>query len=444
MNPKYVFVLLCLVFTLGTNAQENKKEMLHAATDIAARMVDHSFDSIPAYFDSTFAKEMTAERLRQNIEGNEVGNGRLLSAEEPELEVFSDKYVMQGKLNFARHSLMLTLTFTMEGRVKSLFVSNYSGYYTIPPYVKSASFQEHKYEFGKKGWEIGGTLSFPDDHEKHPLVIIVHGSGPLDRNGSTGNLQAYKDLAWGLSTNGICVFRYDKRSFVHGGKLFMESYKGNDYTPYDEIVEDVFLAIDLMKKDPHVDTNRIFLVGHSQGGMMLPLIAKQANVRGIMLLAANARPIQDLLIEQMNYLYPDSALTINNYNEKVRIIGQAKFAKKKKLPKDTPMDSLPFGVRASYWNYLNAYDPVKTFKKVTLPVLVLQGERDYQATMADFEIWQKAAKKRKGITTFIAYPKLNHFFVRGEGFSKPAEYQVSGSVDEKVLQDITGWINGVK
>jgi fermentation-respiration switch protein FrsA (DUF1100 family) len=325
-----------------------------------------------------------------------------------------------------------------------MFISNYNGFYTIPPYVQSLSFLESKHEFGKKGWEINGTLSYPRDEQKHPAVIIVHGSGPMDRDGSTGNSKIYRDLAWGLASNGICVFRYDKRSNVHGGQLFMEAYKGNEYTPYDEIVEDVFFAIELLKQNKHVDTNNIIVIGHSQGGMMLPLIAKTAPVKGMVLMAANARPIQDMLIEQMNYLYPDGSMSLLNYQERNAIIHQANFAKKKKLPQDTPVDSLPFGVRASYWNYLNKYDQVKVFKKLTLPTLVLQGERDYQVTMTDFGIWQTAAKKRKGQTAFITYPKLNHLFIAGEGPSKPAEYQLPGSLDAKVVKDISEWINGLK
>jgi dienelactone hydrolase len=444
MNQRIVFTLLCMLLTLGSKAQQHKELIIKTSTDIANRLLARSFDSIVVYFDSTLATDLTAHKLEQNFDGNEMVYGKLQAAGEPVMELMNDKITTRTKLTFAKSSLLLSLNFSSEGKVSSMFISSFSGFYTIPAYVTSVAFLEEKVDFGKKGWEINGTLSYPRDEQKHPLVIIVHGSGPLDRDGSSGGTKIYRDLAWGLSTQGVCVFRYDKRSNIHGGKLFMESFKGNDYTPYDEIVEDVFLAIQLMKQNKHVDTNNIFVVGHSQGGMMLPLIAQKTPLKGMVLLAANARPIQDMLIEQMYYLYPDGVLSVISYNERNTIIRQANNAKKKKLPQDTPLDSLPFGVRASYWNYLNQYDQLKVFKKLKLPTLVLQGERDYQVTMTDYALWQKAAQKRKGPTAFISYPKLNHMFVAGEGLSKPPEYQVPANLDEKVVRDILEWIKSLQ
>lgn len=443
MNRSIVWIVLSLL-SLTTKAQQNKEFVISTSKDIATRLINASYDSIVVYFDSTLTKELPASKLEITMDGAETIYGELESADEPVMEVFNEHMITRSKLHFSKNAMLLSLSYNNDGKVKGMFISNYSGFYTIPTYVQSLSFLESKHEFGKKGWEISGTLSYPRDEQRHPAVIIVHGSGPMDRDGSTGNSKIYKDLAWGLATNGICVFRYDKRSNVHGGKLFMEAYKGAEYTPYDEIVEDVFFAIKLLKQNRHIDTNNIFIIGHSQGGMMSPMIAQTAGLKGMVLLAANARPIQDMLIEQMNYLYPDGSMTLLNYQERNKIIHQANFAKKKKLPQDTPVDSFPFGVRASYWNYLNKYDQVKVFKKLTLPTLVLQGERDYQVTMTDFGLWQNAAKKRKGPTQFISYPKLNHLFIAGEGPSKPSEYQLPGSLDAKVVKDISEWINGLK
>ena len=333
-----------------------------------------------------------------------------------------------------------------QQQIAGLFVTPQTGNYVMPNYVNGLSFLESKIEFGTEGWKLKGTLSYPKDGKPHPLVIIVHGSGPIDREGSIGNNKIYRDLAWGLASKGISVFRYDKRSFTHGPKLYMESYQGKSYTPQDEIVDDVLSAIKLLSGNSHVDSTKIFIAGHSQGGMMAPMIAQQSgNLKGIILLAANARPLQDLLIEQMDYLYPDSTvMEAKNYYEKKRIKQQAAYSKKKNLDPNTPVDSLPLSVRASYWNFLNKYDQVKTFLNVPVPALVLQGERDYQVTMTDFRLWQKAAQKRKVKTDCISYTKLNHLFVKGENRSLPAEYQLQGNMDEAVIIDIQHWIEGLK
>jgi dienelactone hydrolase len=444
MNKNIVVLTLCLLF-LKVNAQEfNKDEIITTSKRIAQQLIAQEYDSIVLSYDTSLSKELSASRLEGTVLNITPFYGEIESADQPVLENQSYNIITRTKLKFAKAEMVLSLTFTEDGLVKGMFISPYSNFYNIPSYVKDLSFLEGKYEFGKEGWKIKGTISYPRDDQKHPLVIIVHGSGPTDRDGSIGRTKIYRDLAWGLASKGICVFRYDKRSYIHGSKLFMEAYQGKDYTPYDEVVEDVLYAIELMKKNVHVDTNNIIILGHSQGGMMAPLIAKNADVKAMIFLAANAHPMQDLLIEQMNYLYPDSIIGEKEYVEKVKVIRQANFAKKKKLPLETPTDSLPFNVRAGYWNYLNEYNQVKVFQKTKQPALILQGERDYQVTMTDFKLWQKAAKKRKAPTVFISYPSLNHLFIAGEGLSKPSEYNTSGSLNEKVVTDISTWIKDLK
>jgi uncharacterized protein len=364
----------------------------------------------------------------------------------PVVELIGTNWIARTPVRFAKSLIVLSVTFSPRQEISGIFVTPQMGTYVMPDYADGLSFRETKINFGKEGWKLNGTLSYPKDGGRYPLVIIVHGSGPLDRDGSVGNTKIYRDLAWGLASKGIAVFRYDKRSYVHGSKLYMESYQGKTYTAQDEVVEDALLAIQTLCGNSHVDSTRIFIAGHSQGGMMAPMIAQQCTkLKGIILLAANARPIQDMLIEQMDYLYPDGAvMEAKNYAEKKKIQHQAQYAKKKKLDPKTPTDSLPFNVSATYWNFLNQYDQVKTLLKIPTPTLVLQGERDYQVTMTDFRLWQEAAKKRKAPTEFTSYPKLNHLFIAGEARSVPTEYQQQGNMSGIVVTAIQEWIEGLK
>jgi fermentation-respiration switch protein FrsA (DUF1100 family) len=98
------------------------------------------------------------------------------------------------------------------------------------------------------------------------------------------------------------------------------------------------------------------------------------------------------------------------------------------------------GIRAAYWLDLKQYDPVAVAQKVTLPMLFLQGERDYQVTMADFELWQNGLVGYDNVT-FISYPSLNHLMISGEGPSTPEEYNQPGHVALAVIQDVTNWIS---
>jgi fermentation-respiration switch protein FrsA (DUF1100 family) len=85
------------------------------------------------------------------------------------------------------------------------------------------------------------------------------------------------------------------------------------------------------------------------------------------------------------------------------------------------------------------YNPLKEVKNVKIPMLILQGERDYQVTMVDFELWKSTLKNNKK-ASFISYPTLNHLFMNGENASEPKEYMIKGNVDEKVINDIYNFI----
>jgi len=98
-----------------------------------------------------------------------------------------------------------------------------------------------------------------------------------------------------------------------------------------------------------------------------------------------------------------------------------------------------WGVPAAYWKDLNTYKPGAVAASLTMPMLVLQGERDYQVTMKDFEAWKEALRGRTNVT-FRSYPDLNHLFASGTGKSTPAEYEKPGKVSETVMNDIAAWV----
>ncbi len=95
-----------------------------------------------------------------------------------------------------------------------------------------------------------------------------------------------------------------------------------------------------------------------------------------------------------------------------------------------------------YWLYLCNYNQVEEAKKITVPILILQGERDYQVTMKDFQIWKQELKEKRNVS-FRSYPKLNHLFLEGEGKSFPGEYQYAGNIPEYVIEDISVWIHSI-
>jgi fermentation-respiration switch protein FrsA (DUF1100 family) len=175
--------------------------------------------------------------------------------------------------------------------------------------------------------------------------------------------------------------------------------------------------------------------------MLAPKIAMlDPNLAGIVVLAGNARPLEDLIVEQFVYLgklggEPD-AVVMERIN---KIKEQAAKVKDPKLSAETPPADLPLGVPAAYWLSLRGYDPPAVAAGLTMPILVLSGERDYQVPLADYELWQKALAG-KSTATLKRYPGLNHLFMEGTGPASPADYQKEGHVAEKVVEDVAGWV----
>lgn len=118
--------------------------------------------------------------------------------------------------------------------------------------------------------------------------------------------------------------------------------------------------------------------------------------------------------------------------------------KKKSEAKDLKPDDELFHAKGAYWLKLRGYRPVEVASKLSVPMLILHGERDYQVSaVADFGAFKKGLARRKDVT-FKSYPTLNHLFIAGEGKSTPQEYERAGHVDLQVITDLSGWINGAR
>ncbi len=284
---------------------------------------------------------------------------------------------------------------------------------------------------------LPGTLTMPTGEGPFPALIIVHGSGPGDRDGNLHDLYPYRDLAVGLASRGVAVLRYDKRTGVHPDE-YSESF-----TVDEEVIDDVLLAVELLHTTDGVDPDRVYVLGHSLGGMLAPRIAagKPDDIAGLIILAGNVRPLQDLIVEQTYYLAELDGEIDPAEGQQIEAIEEA-VAQIEMLAEGDEVGFL-LGAPPLYWLDLRAYDPVAMAQTLEMPMLILQGERDYQVTMEDFELWRTGLSARDNVT-FISYPTLNHNMMAGEGLSSPEEYAIQSYVDIAVIEDIAAWINSHK
>jgi len=286
---------------------------------------------------------------------------------------------------------------------------------------------------GSGEWQLPGTLTIPKGAGPFPAVVLVHGSGPNDRDETLGGTKTFKDLAWGLASNGVAVLRYEKRTRQYPEK----SAQDQGFTVEDETIDDAVAAVDLLAKTAGIDSTRIFVAGHSLGGMLAPRIAaRESRTAGLVILAGATRPLEDLILEQTKYILNLDGTLDDADNAQIQattaLVSQVKAL-------DIPGGQPVLGAYRAYWAYLQGYEPAAEAAKLDLPVYILQGERDYQVTMVDFANWSTALSGKNNVI-LQSYPGLNHLFVSGTGPSTPGEYDLAGNVGEIVITDIAAWI----
>ncbi len=328
---------------------------------------------------------------------------------------------------FANQNINFRIIINSSGQVSGFFQLPGGVNWQRPEYSKPDTFKEREVTVGESEWKLPGTLSVPVGAGPFPAAVLVHGSGPNDRDETVGGTKVFKDLAEGLASRGIVVLRYEKRSMQYRARVASIA----KLTVQEETVEDAVKAIALLRSQPEVNGSKVFVIGHSLGAYVAPRIAEaDGKLAGIVLMAGNVRPLEDLLVEQVEYMGIKG-----DQLERSKAL-QAKVKKLEPGDEDSPALG---GLPVSYWLDLKDYDPAAAARKLGIPILILQGERDYQVTMTDFALWKAALGSSKGVA-MKSYPALNHLFVAGEGKSLPAEYSKPGHVAPAVIDDIAKFI----
>jgi dienelactone hydrolase len=321
----------------------------------------------------------------------------------------------------ALNQIMLGFTFSVEE--------------TLPDYVQPDSFEERDVQITTGDWTLPGTLTLPKGDGPFPAVVLVHGSGPEDRDETIGANKPFRDLAWGLASSGIAVLRYDKRTLVYKAK---SATPPESITVKEETIEDALSAVKLLRVTRKIDLKRVFVLGHSLGGMLAPRIgAADAQIAGLIMMAGSTRLLPDMMVIQTQYLAELDGTVSDDEKARIAQLQKAVEQIKNLKPGDTGNYA---GAPAAYWLDLDAYDPVKVARTLAQPMLILQGERDYQVTVSeDFKGWQEGLADHPNVT-FKTYPTLNHLFLPGEGQPNPNEYAVPGHIPAAVISDIAAWI----
>lgn len=409
-----------------------------AAVEFVQSMADGKFADATAQFDAVMKGAMSTEQLKTTWDGvvGQCGAFKRIGETRTAKEGgFDCVYV---PCEFEKVTLDVKVVYDADGKIGGLWfvahVAAEDAKHSPPPYARQDAFDEREVTVGAGEWKLPGTLAMPKGDGPFPAVVLVHGSGPNDRDETLAANKPFKDLAWGLASQGIAVLRYDKRTKVYPAKLAGVA----NFTVKEETIDDAVAAANLLRTTAKIDPKRVFVLGHSLGGMLIPRIGKaDPKLAGLIVAAGPTRPMEEIIIEQMEYLTSNGSTP----EGKKKLDEVRREVAKAMDPNLSPTAPPILGAPGSYWLDLRGYKPAEAAKSLKQPMLIIQGGRDYQATTAEYDGWVKALSGRPNVTLKL-YPDLNHLFMTGTGKSVPDEYNKRVPVDEKVVEEVARWVKG--
>lgn len=292
-------------------------------------------------------------------------------------------------------------------------------------------------------YPLNGILTLPDEcFWPCPAVVLVHGSGSSNMDEKVQKMTPFKDLAEGLAKQGIATIRYDKRSFAYGMKMVLSK---EIITVKEETIDDAVAAVNLLKKDERINQDQLFVLGHSMGAMLAPRIDTEVDgLKGLILMAGSPRTLHEIMLGQFDDMMSKSNTIVRWILKKQIKKFQTVFSALDQMS-DDQAKKIKLGNRttAYYFKEMGQFPTKKLLSQLEKPILLLQGEDDFQVSIEkDYTLYQNILKEKQN-TKFKLYKGLNHCFT--QSFSNnitkaKQEYNTERHIPDYVIQDIVNWI----
>lgn len=414
---KKILILFFIASSLLSFSQDRKDL---GTTFIKTLFIDKNIEKAHSFFDSSIAGEISVEQLKAVTDQLQTQIGSLKNI----LEINNEKNIYYYYSEFEKSKLDVQITFNDDNKML--------GFFLVPHKTFEKQDETTVLNIKSDDIELKGTLLISPPNDKKKLVIFVHGSGASDRDETIGENKPFKDIAEYLFDNGISSYRYDKRTYSYPETFSEKS------TVEQETINDAVNAANYFKNNESYKDYQIVILGHSLGAYIMPKIAERAQVSKYIFMAGNARPLQDLLVEQYEYLHSIDPVkvpedVVKDIKKQVDFLNSAQFSS------NSLASDLPMGQSAAYWKYLKDYNQLKEVKKINRPMFFVQGGKDYQVTEKDFNLWKNELKNNKN-AVFKFYPSLSHLFIQVSGKPSPKDYGIKGKVDLPFLKDLTEFI----
>jgi pimeloyl-ACP methyl ester carboxylesterase len=304
---------------------------------------------------------------------------------------------------------------------------------------QSVSASERDVTFQSGSLTLAGTLLLPGSEGRYPGVLLLPGSGPLDRNENMKKMliNAMREIAGHLAGQGIATLRYDKRGVGASQGDYFE-------TGFFDLVGDAAAALAFLKAQDLIWPERVFVLGHSEGSAIaMRLAGTDADVAGIVLLGGSAERGEELLLWQAEQVVPGmrglNKWLIDLLHVDIRK-SQLKQFEKIKRTKGNWYRQLWIKVNAKWLREFLAYNPSEDLKNTHTPVLAITGSKDIQVNPADLE---RMAQLVGGEFESHMLPDVTHMLRTDSGKPRVDNYpeQLRRPVDARILELVSDWLH---
>ena len=329
--------------------------------------------------------------------------------------------------DFSNIGVIIRVFFNEYGEMTSYSV-RYNDFHD--EYEMPAGIVEEEFSFvNVDGTTMHGAFCYPEGAENVPAVMLIPGSGALHMDSPYGHLKIMRDIAHGLAEQGIATLRMNKRTYENTQNDFISFCQELEFT------RDYTMAYELLKTQPYVDADKLFILGHSVGGKIAARIDGELDSAGIIVLSGTNRPLWELHYDQnYNYVQVNGASSIDDLSNL-----EQERQKAVRLKNQTFLDA----AEETIFNYNGFYyweemDTQPDLTLITKPVLLIRGLKDYQTYEEDWQSLLDGYANAQLVTK--EFEGLGHMMTESDGSQNPSEYFHRLNVDEAVINTIAEFV----
>ncbi len=416
---KILILVLSLFLLIGcsNNNEENKVENNEPINveEVGISLLNSRADDVYSLFSSEIKDYVSVDEIN-NIFANygpEFEDYTINTFNQEELEV--------NEISYNYEDVTLTITLSVENNeIVGLFY-NFKYRDFEDELIKEDTFFIN---------DTDAALTIPKNIDSYPLVIIVGGSGPTDKNGTIGPNSMYRDIAFALAYNGIATIRYDKASYE-------QMIEENENILEFEYLNDFENVINYSGNELE-NVSEIYVMGHSLGGMLTPYFVSeyQEHIDGGIILNGSARYLEDIIYDQTLKAISDLGVSDEEYE---LLVNEAKLNYEIMKNSNANSTNLIGNIEVSYYHDLRELTGTNYLNNVDYPLLIIGADKDFQVSVEeDYKSYQDILINNSDVE-FKLYEGLNHQLMPSKTMTIE-EYAIASKVDENVINDIVDFI----